>query len=85
MRETASSIPRLSRSTLQARPIDLRDETPLIADEVDNEFSHRRLPAELGALASPISRGAPDERLSLHPVIALLAGGSLADDHRCAA
>ena len=57
-----------------ARSVDLDDETPLVADGVDNERSDRRLPAEFGAFALAVSNGAPDERFGLHGSGALLAG-----------
>jgi hypothetical protein len=60
------SISRLLLSIFMARPVDLDDETPLVADEVDNEIPNPRLPAELGAFASPVSNGAPDKRFGLH-------------------
>ena len=60
------SILRVLLSILMTRSIDLDDETPLVADEVDNEIPNPRLPAELGAFASPVSNGAPDKRFGLH-------------------
>ena len=76
------SISRLLLSIFMARPVDLDDETPLLADEVDNEIPNPRLPAELGAFASPVSNGAPDKRFGLHQVSALLAGEAKQDGAR---
>jgi hypothetical protein len=72
-------ILRLLLSVLMARPVDFHYETPFVADEIGNEFSNHRLTAELGAFASAVSNGAPDRRLSLHKVSAMLAGEAKQD------
>ena len=55
------------------RPIDLDNQPPIHAEEVDNEVADRRLPAKLRAFAAPVTKGAPNDRLGLDVVRTLLA------------
>jgi hypothetical protein len=61
------------------RPVDFNDQSPVETYEVDNEISKRNLPAKLCAIAPSISNSAPDDRLGLHGVDALLAGETAED------
>ena len=57
-----------------AGPVDLDDQSPLEADEVDDEFSDGNLPAKFNAPASMIAKISPEDRFRLNGYRALLAG-----------
>jgi hypothetical protein len=58
---------------LVAWTINFDDQSPFEADEIKNMVAARNLPLKPGAIASPISKGAPNECLRLNGLRALFA------------
>ena len=62
--------------------VDLDNQPPVEAHEIDDEVSDHDLTAEFRALASPIPNDAPDNCLGLHGVCSLRAGKATEGDGR---
>jgi hypothetical protein len=69
----ARSVGRLSFLAIMARPIDFDDEAALETNEIRKEASQRDLSLKFFPFASPVANRAPNQRLGLNGVRALLA------------
>ncbi len=69
----ACGVGRLSFLAIMARAIDFDDEAAPKADEIHKEASQRDLSLKFFPFASPIANRAPNQRLGLNGVRALLA------------
>ena len=61
-------------SALMARSVDFDNQPLFETNKVNDETSERNLSAKLRPLATPVPNGAPNDRLSLRRIGALLAG-----------
>ncbi len=68
------AVLRLLIRVVMAWSVDLDDQSPLEAHEIDNEIASRNLPAKFDPLAPPIPENAPKDRFRLNGLCALLAG-----------